>query len=1123
MPTRSGAGFQCPQSGGAPQGDGKRRRRSSPPPTARTPTQSCGAPACLKQLGEEDEHFVLRPCNHILCTLCAFKSQVERCSLPQRCPVCAGYPESCVYVGKDARQEVPNKASNSIEYTRVNIPQLCVYEQHKDGLKKGDIAQAVALTINTVEIRSGDGNNRYYHRDTVTSMFALRKDRDAKDKNRLLHFANPAQAFIEMQAFGAALHATVLKPSLEAELLPILSPRELLELRCSMEGRRVLDALLYGMATGEVEFDGEKFLRRDVQDDQRQFCSTIAAADLLLQNVRDKPGYFQLLLFTLMEKQRLTRNFSDLLSAFRLAPSRAYAHSDQIQKVLDNSKHGLKIGPRDLVILLFDNVGFKVLGRQAGYDQYTIFNVVIITEAQLKSAGFYRDDDASNRISRKRRHTWRDRIKNVSTDEEKTQLARQVFGINATDYEILSTCVLEDILFAIDYGEELVAGNRSSITKLPRFDRIVNELTRDIMDRLSAVGDSATSSTLAASTQSQASAGIIPRNYLPRDVDDGLEIAGPGLLNSVRDNGLEDDSGAVVGENRYGRNGTKLQVEKIDLSAKSSVDAIMQYSVTFAENQLAEWRRTKHKYPADAEEPIASTIIGLGCDGQPAAQAQRILFDEYEVYRYGNDSAYPEHLFVSPGGFHMVLKLLNVNGEIFEDILREIVGAWRNSTDKVNFFIWPNDPNQRKLEEKWFQLASNHVAVQHLKKTKGDKVTAVEVDDFMLERARQYPLCALFLLENRASKIVKLMINSERMGDQTGCVKHFFSAMRLAMPLFAVTHKTDYMMLCTELLIWYDCASDAERLIYERFIFTRLTANGKSCFHDLFVELSVMDTRQVCGRVSVKGLETKLKHAAATIPTVSGRDSSAQTLRGNAGGTSRHRTCVNLSNDPMYCQFYSAVEKLEAMRIWSDEPPRIKRKGRGDHYDICDGEILSVPGGELDASILESHKIGVDRTQEYGIYYCIDNYGKSTRTQAEVDLSKRDMTVDSIKQSMERAMILGTSVKSRDFQPKWCTIALIKKEIDSHCQDLQVMGKDSIEAPSLRKVSSKHDMISALIKFRKKIFDDHPGVRQDIETRISEKFEKARQTTKKSRVELLKSTLFRLSDSVRSLDRYNAK
>ena len=209
--------------------------------------------------------------------------------------------------------------------------------------------------------------------------------------------------------------------------------------------------------------------------------------------------------------------------------------------------------------------------------------------------------------------------------------------------------------------------------------------------------------------------------------------------------------------------------------------------------------------------------------------------------------------------------------------------------------------------------------------------------------------------------------------------------------------------------------------------------------------------------------------------------------------------------------------------VSSGEPPRIKCKGRRDNYNTCAGEILSVPGGELDASILASHKTGEERTEKYGIHYCINSYGSSSRTQAEIDLSKLDTTVDSIKQSMERAIILGTSVKSRELEQKWCTIALLKKEIESHRQVLQEMGEDSIEAPSLPSNATKSDVVSALIKYRKKIFVKHPNVRQEAESRISKKFEKAQQTTKKSRIELLESTLFRLSDSVRSRDRYNAK
>ncbi len=37
--------------------------------------------------------------------------------------------------------------------------------------------------------------------------------------------------------------------------------------------------------------------------------------------------------------------------------------------VLNQLRNGIDVGARDLVLLFFDNVRFKVLGRQASHDQ----------------------------------------------------------------------------------------------------------------------------------------------------------------------------------------------------------------------------------------------------------------------------------------------------------------------------------------------------------------------------------------------------------------------------------------------------------------------------------------------------------------------------------------------------------------------------------------------------------------------------------------------------------------------------------------------------------------------------------------------------------------------------------
>ena len=77
----------------------------------------------------------------------------------------------------------------------------------------------------------------------------------------------------------------------------------------------------------------------------------------------------------------------------------------------------------------------------------------------------------------------------------------------------------------------------------------------------------------------------------------------------------------------------------------------------------------------------------------------------------------------------------------------------------------------------------------------GAEVSAIEVHEFMLERARQYPLCMLVLLETRLATIAKMMQNAEQIGECGSVELLFLTAVRFAMRLFAMTHKVDYMRL----------------------------------------------------------------------------------------------------------------------------------------------------------------------------------------------------------------------------------------------------------------------------------------------------------------------------------------
>jgi len=90
--------------------------------------------------------------------------------------------------------------------------------------------------------------------------------------------------------------------------------------------------------------------------------------------------------------------------------------------------------------------------------------------------------------------------------------------------------------------------------------------------------------------------------------------------------------------------------------------------------------------------------------------------------------------------------------------------------------------------------------VQLTDSEEGRDLSAPDVYEFMLQRAKEYPLCMLVLLEMRLATVAKMMKNAERIGER-GSVEPFLTAVKFAMRLFAMTHKTDYMRLSCNILL----------------------------------------------------------------------------------------------------------------------------------------------------------------------------------------------------------------------------------------------------------------------------------------------------------------------------------
>lgn len=130
--------------------------------------------------------------------------------------------------------------------------------------------------------------------------------------------------------------------------------------------------------------------------------------------------------------------------------------------------------------------------------------------------------------------------------------------------------------------------------------------------------------------------------------------------------------------------------------------------------------------------------------------------------------------------------------------------------------------------------------------------------------------------------------DAESSGDP-GDWQLYERARRLLTSLFTLTHAIKYVRINTEERYKWAHASDAERLLHELFMYTRVTANGKKIWCDRFMEWIVRDIREREGKHFTWGKKDSI---AATMHNITdlvrlrgGIKTEEQRVREQAGKT----------------------------------------------------------------------------------------------------------------------------------------------------------------------------------------------------------------------------------------------
>ena len=103
-----------------------------------------------------------------------------------------------------------------------------------------------------------------------------------------------------------------------------------------------------------------------------------------------------------------------------------------------------------------------------------------------------------------------------------------------------------------------------------------------------------------------------------------------------------------------------------------------------------------------------------------------------------------------------------------------------------------------------------------------------------------------------------MIADSEKTGDK-GCDPGMFrSASWLSLYLLATTNCFKYVQILIDSAVWYECGSDADKILYDAFFFTHQTAKGKRIFLDRFMEWLVKGTRDVLGKFQSRNMHDRL-------------------------------------------------------------------------------------------------------------------------------------------------------------------------------------------------------------------------------------------------------------------------
>ena len=124
---------------------------------------------------------------------------------------------------------------------------------------------------------------------------------------------------------------------------------------------------------------------------QSNFLAIYTGVEQMMRLGTSYPGVLQSVIQRLLSVEQASTVITSTLCKLRISSSRERMRLEDITNVKNQLIKGWDMSGRKygLIFVMYDNLGFKIRGASAGYDQYIVIAVLFISPKQLQEIGFY--------------------------------------------------------------------------------------------------------------------------------------------------------------------------------------------------------------------------------------------------------------------------------------------------------------------------------------------------------------------------------------------------------------------------------------------------------------------------------------------------------------------------------------------------------------------------------------------------------------------------------------------------------------------------------------------------------------------------------------------------------------